>query len=79
MPQITQVSHYFKYVPEVYSDGLNFDFGDKDYEIVERDKAFLRDLNAQIAQGNGTISSNVAGQIIKQEQLTEREFERFID
>ena len=54
-------------MPEVYSDGLNFDFGDKDYEIVERDKAFLRDLNAQIAQGNGTISSNVAGQIIKQE------------
>ena len=71
-------------MPEVYSDGLNFDLDETDYELVERDKVFLRDLNAQIAQGNGTISSSTGGNgqlqtTIRQEPLTEKEFARFID
>ena len=79
MEEITQAQHFYKYVPEVFSDALNFDYSDADYELVERDKQFLRDLNAKIAQGNGTISTNVPGQTVKQEQLTESEFEWFID
>jgi len=31
MEHVTNVHNYFKYVPSVYSDALNFDFGDKDY------------------------------------------------
>ena len=61
MEHVTAVPHFFKYVPAVFSDTLTFDFADNDYELVERDKQFLRDLNAKIAQGNGTISTNVAG------------------
>ena len=79
MEHITKVPHFFKYVPPVYSDALNYDFDDTDYELVERDKQFLRDLNAKIEKGNGTINTNVAGQTINQEQLTEHDFERFID
>ena len=67
MEHITKAPHFFKYVPPVYSDALNFDFDDKDYELVERDKQFLRDLNAKIVQGNGSINTNVAGQTVKQE------------
>ena len=67
MEEITQAQHFYKYVPEVFSDALNFDYSDADYELVERDKQFLRDLNAKIAQGNGTISTNVPGQTVKQE------------
>ena len=65
MEHITKVPHFFKYVPEVFSDSLTFDWGDKDYELVQRDKQFLRDLNAKIAKGNGTIESTVAGQTMK--------------
>lgn len=67
MEHITKVPHFFKYVPPVYSDALNYDFDDTDYELVERDKQFLRDLNAKIEKGNGTINTNVAGQTINQE------------
>ena len=38
MEEVTHATHYFKYVPDVFSDALNFDFADSDYEIVERDK-----------------------------------------
>ena len=79
MEHITNVPHFFKYVPAVFTDALTFDFDDEDYELVERDKQFLKDLNDKITQGNGTISTNVAGQTTKQEQLTEQEFEKFID
>ena len=75
-----EASHsYFKFVPKVFSDSLNFDFADRDYELVERDRKFLRDLNEKLARGGGTIPSNVAGQTIKQEALSEADFERFID
>ena len=67
MHEVTQADHYFKYVPKVYSDSLNFDFGDRDYQLQERDKKFLRELNAKIAQGNGTIATNVPGQTVQQE------------
>ena len=67
MEEISQATHYYKYVPEVFSDALNFDFADSDYELVERDKQFLRELNAKIEQGNGTISTNAPGQTVKQE------------
>ena len=67
MEEVSHASHYYKYVPEVFSDALNFDFADGDYELVERDKQFLRDLNLKIAQGNGTINTNVPGQTVKQE------------
>lgn len=56
MDVITKAAHYFKYVPPVYSDAPNFDFADKDYEIRERDKLFLRELNDKIAQGSGSIA-----------------------
>ena len=57
MEHITKVPHFFKYVPSVFTDALTFDFGDKDYEIVERDKLFIGDLNAKIVAGNGSIST----------------------
>ena len=78
MDVITKADHYFKYVPSVYSDAPNFDFADKDYEIRERDKVFLRELNEKIAQGSGSIAC-AGGQVVKQEALTENDFERFID
>lgn len=36
--EVTKAPHYFKYVPSVFSDTLNFDFSDTDYELVERDR-----------------------------------------
>jgi len=55
MEVVTKAPHYFKYVPSVYVDALNFDFADRDYEIIERDKVFVRDLNAKISAGNGMV------------------------
>lgn len=46
---ITKAAHYIKYVPNVFTDTMNFDFADEDYEIRERDKAFLRELNEKIS------------------------------
>ena len=65
-------------MPSVFSDSLNFDFSDKDYEIRERDKRFLAILNKKIAQGDGSIQCG-PGAPVKQEQITEQDFERFID
>jgi len=79
MDHITKAPHYFKYVPSVYRDSLTFDFADKDYEIRERDRKFLRDLNEKIGLGNGSIACNANGALVKQEPLSENEFERFID
>ena len=42
---ITKAPHYIKYVPTVYSDALNFDFAENDYELVERDRKYLKELN----------------------------------
>lgn len=64
MEEITQAPHYFKYVPSVFSDALNFDFIDKDYEIREKDKKFLQGLNEKIAQGGGSITCG-PGNLIK--------------
>lgn len=81
MDHITKAPHYFRYVPPVYSDSLNFDFDDHDYELIERDREFLKELNSKIVNGSITITSKVPSQTVtvKQEPLTEREFERFID
>ena len=79
MEVVTKAPHYFKYVPSVYSDALNFDFADRDYEIIERDKVFVRDINAKITAGNGMIQVTGSAQPVKQEPLTETDLERFID
>ena len=78
---ISKAPHYIKYVPHVYTDALNFDFADNDYEIVERDRKFLAELNEQISQNGGKIASKNSGQqtMIKQQELTEHDLERFID
>ena len=65
MDHVTKASNYFKYVPSVFYDSLNFDFGDRDYQIVQRDKAFVKELNAKIAQGNGSIATNIPGHTVK--------------
>ena len=51
MEHITHVPNYFKYVPSVFTDALNYDFTDCDYSLVEKDKVFLKDLNAVIVAG----------------------------
>lgn len=79
MDHITKAPHYFKYIPTVYSDSLTFDWADKDYEIRERDRKFLAGLNEKIAQGNGSIACSANGALVKQEPVTEVDFERFID
>lgn len=81
MEHITKAPHYFRYVPPVHVDALNFDFSDEDYELIERDRQFLKELNAKIVNGTITVTSRVPSQTttIKQEPLTEKEFERFID
>ncbi len=78
---ITKAPHYIKYVPTVYMDALNFDFVDNDYEIDERDRKFLKDVNESIRQGGGKIASkdSKSSVMIKQQELTEHELERFID
>ena len=55
MEQVTHAAHYIKYVPSVFTDALNFDFADSDYELREKDKLFLRELNDKIVAGGGTI------------------------
>ena len=67
MEVVTKAPHYYKYVPSVFTDAINFDFTETDYQLLGRDKDFLKDLNAKIAAGNGTIPTNVAGQTVKQE------------
>ena len=79
MDHITKAPHYFKYVPAVYSDSLTFDYADKDYEIRERDKRFLSTLNEKIAQGNGFIACGPTATLVKQDPVSEEDFERFID
>ena len=78
---ITKAPHYIKYVPTVYSDSLNFDFAENDYELVERDRKYLKELNEQISQGGGKIASKTSSKpsMITQQELTEHDFERFID
>ena len=73
MEHLTKVRHFLKHIPTVYSDAypaLHFDFADQDYEINQIDIDFLKDLNEKLKSGQITI---------KQEPLTEKEFERFID
>lgn len=80
MEHVTKAAHFFKYVPSVFSDSLNFDFDDCDYELVDRDRLFLKDLNARLAQANGVLPAATASQpAVEQEPITEEEFERFID
>ena len=81
MEHITKAPFYIKYTPKVYQDALNFNFSELDYALVENDKAFIRDLNSKIVNGTIVIPSRVPGQsqTIKQEPLTETEFERVID
>lgn len=79
MPEVTQAPHFFKYVPKVFKDAINFDFTDKDYALNERDKQFLKDLNERLVQGGNQIAGSSAGQKISQVPLSEAEFERCID
>ena len=69
---------FYKYVPKVHSDAINFDFADKDYQHRESDRKHVDELNALIEQGNGTVTSK-SGEVIKQEKLTYDDMERFID
>ena len=62
---VTRAAHYIKYVPHVYSDALNYDFADNDYELVERDRKFLKDVNEQIQKNGGKIT----GKDSKQPQM----------
>ena len=48
MDHVTKAHNYFKFVPSVFSDSLTFDYHDRDYEIRERDKKFIQDLNQRI-------------------------------
>lgn len=59
MDHITKAPHYYRYVPPVFSDSLNFDFYDEDYELIERDREFLKELNAKIVNGMITVTSRV--------------------
>ncbi len=79
MEVVTKAPHYFKYVPSVFTDGPNFDYAINDYELNNRDRQFLAKINDKIAAGNGSIPGNVAGQVIKQDPISEEQFERFID
>lgn len=80
MESITKAPHFIKHVPPVYSDALNFDFADRDYQLVQRDKQFVADINAKIAAGNGELrNTKNQGMPFKQSPITEDEFEAFID
>ena len=79
MEVVTKAPHYFKYVPSVFTDGPNFDYAINDYELNNRDRQFLAKINDKIAAGNGSIPGNLPGQIIKQDRISEEQFERFID
>ena len=70
--------NYYKYVPKVHSDAINFDFAEKDYQHRESDRKHVDELNALIEQGNGTVTTK-SGDVIKQEKLTYDDMERFID
>ena len=59
MEHITKAPNFYKYVPAVYSDALNFDYADTDYELVEKDRVFLRELNSKIVNGTITVSTKV--------------------
>ena len=48
MEHVTKVDNFFKFVPSVFSDSLTFDYHDRDYEIRERDRKFIHDLNQRI-------------------------------
>ena len=72
MEHITNVPNYFKYVAPVFTDALNFDFTDCDYSLVEKDKAFLRDLNAAIAAANTKENTKI-------EPVTETDLAHIID
>ena len=39
---------YYKYVPKVHSDAINFDFAEKDYQHRENDRKHVDELNALI-------------------------------
>jgi hypothetical protein len=46
--QINEISHapgYLKMVPSVYRDHPLFDFQDHDFELREKDKVFLREID----------------------------------
>ena len=80
MESITKAPHFIKHVPPVYSDALNFDFADRDYQLVQRDKQFVADINAKIAAGNGELrNTKNQGMPFKQSPITEDDFEAFID
>ena len=48
MEQVTKAPHFLKYVPTVFTDGPNFDYNHHDYELNEKDKKFLAELNGKI-------------------------------
>ena len=75
MENITQAPHYYKFVPTVYSDALNFDYADKDYEIREKDKKFLQTLNEKLAKEGGEAGAQ-SNQV---QSVSEHDFERCID
>lgn len=72
MESITKAPHFVKFIPPVYSDALNFDYADKDYEIREKDRKFLSILNEKLGKQASTNPNQVSF-------VSEHDFERCID
>lgn len=50
MDEIAKAKQYLKYIPAVYHDHPAFDYSVPDFELRERDRAFLKEIDLDAAQ-----------------------------
>ena len=61
MPELTQADRFLYHIPRVFRDSLNFNWEDKDYQILWEDRKWLKETNNMIQNGQLTIPGSYPG------------------